>query len=314
MHPTERLLDLVALLLASRRPVPPRQLFELFAAEYGGTDQARDRKLSRDKAELRELGIPLEYVEPDADDDDEGGYRIDRAQLYLPDVRLTPDEKAALFVVGAAAVRAGLPLAGELAHALVKLRATQGDGEERAGPAIYAAGTRRAPVEELLMRAAAQRRLVRLTYPPQATERVVEPYTVAQRRGRFSVVGLCRLRGAVRTFHADRMASCTLVTPNAKGPEFELPHDFDATAHLPRHPWQISLHAPMRVELAFAPALSVSGPQALGLEPGEPCVTTNLDGLVSQVLALGAGASIAGPPEARARVREKLGRLVGGAS
>src|SRR5260370_42137160 len=107
MDKTERLLDLVALLLDAREPVSFADLREQFADEYGGPRSAAERKLERDKAELLQLGVPIEYVEPERLDERElGGYRIDRKAFFLPDPKLLPEEAAALYAAGAAALAA----------------------------------------------------------------------------------------------------------------------------------------------------------------------------------------------------------------
>jgi len=305
MDSTERLLDLVAFLLASRRPVTPADIYDSFQDEYAGSFEARDRKLSRDKEKLRALGVPVVHVPPGEAGDD-GGLTIDRGAFYLPDVAFSPDERAALFAVGAAALRSALPLRGELAHALAKLRATGVDGEERAQPVISAGRDRASAFEELIVRGTSERRRLRLTYPPEQSQRIVEPYAFSARRNRFVFVGYCHLRQAIRTFYADRITTCELAIADGRKAEFEVPSGFDPRPQLPVHPWQVRLHAPLEVELSFSPELAVSGPQALGLEPGLPCVTTNLDGLIAQVLALGQGVVIVGPAKARERLRAKL--------
>ena len=97
MDRTERLLDLVALLLDAPEPVPFSDLREAFPDDYGGGRESAERKLERDKAELLQAGVPLEYVPPSLEDGrDAGGYRIDRAAFFLPDPRLAPEEAAAL--------------------------------------------------------------------------------------------------------------------------------------------------------------------------------------------------------------------------
>ena len=89
MDRTERLLDLVALLLDAREPVPFSDLREAFPDDYGGARESAERKLERDKAELLLLGVPLEFVPPSVEHGREsGGYRIDRAAFFLPDPRL----------------------------------------------------------------------------------------------------------------------------------------------------------------------------------------------------------------------------------
>src|SRR3954468_2101959 len=100
---TERLLSLVALLLGARDPVPFSELREAFPDDFGGTRDSAERKLERDKAELVQIGVPIEFVPPSADDQ-LGGYRIDRAKFFLRDPKLTPEESAALYAAGSAAL------------------------------------------------------------------------------------------------------------------------------------------------------------------------------------------------------------------
>src|SRR5438067_456379 len=123
MEKTERLLDLVALLLDAREPVSFAELRELFPEEYGGRRDAAERKLERDKAELLQLGVPIEYLQPSRLDERElGGYRIDRQEFFLPDPKLLPEEAAALYAAGAAALAArDFPFAHDLQHALRKI-------------------------------------------------------------------------------------------------------------------------------------------------------------------------------------------------
>src|SRR5918911_997979 len=123
MERTERLLDLVALLLDAAAPVSFAELREAFPDDYGGARDAAERKLERDKAELLQLGVPLEFVPPSLDDERElGGYRIDRATFFLPDPKILPEEAAALYAAGSAALTMrDFPFAQDLQHALRKI-------------------------------------------------------------------------------------------------------------------------------------------------------------------------------------------------
>src|SRR6476620_8298937 len=99
MERTERLLDMVALLLDAQEPVPWAELRQSFPEDYAhGSDEATERKFERDKAELLELGIPITYVQGDEDRKD--GYVIDRDAYYLPDAGLTKEELAVLYAAG----------------------------------------------------------------------------------------------------------------------------------------------------------------------------------------------------------------------
>src|SRR5712692_9890701 len=121
MERTERLLDLVALLLDAREPVTWAELRQAFPADYGSSsDEAAERKFERDKAELLELGIPVTYVQ--GDDEHKDGYVVDREAYYLPPVGLTPEEMAVLYAAGSAALASGaFPGRQDLAHALRKI-------------------------------------------------------------------------------------------------------------------------------------------------------------------------------------------------
>src|SRR5499427_2386970 len=121
MERTERLLDLVALLLDAREPISWAELRDAFPEDYqASSDEAAERKFERDKAELLELGIPIAYVQ--GDDDRKDGYVVDREAYYLPEVGLTPEELAVLYAAGSAALASGaFPGRQDLAHALRKI-------------------------------------------------------------------------------------------------------------------------------------------------------------------------------------------------
>ena len=119
MERTERLLDLVALLLDARQPVSWRQIRAAFPDDYAGalSEDAADRKFERDKSELLELGIPLAFVQSN-DEDEPAGYVVEKSAYYLPEVGLKPDELAVLYAAGSAALASGaFPGAQDLAQA-----------------------------------------------------------------------------------------------------------------------------------------------------------------------------------------------------
>src|ERR671918_633130 len=114
MHPLERLVNLVALLLEARRPLT----FEEIRADlpaYQQEDKATaKRQFERDKDTLRAIGIPVEVAPTDVWEVEEG-YRIPRERYELPEVEFTAEEAAALFVAAHAGV------GGEAAQAFRKL-------------------------------------------------------------------------------------------------------------------------------------------------------------------------------------------------
>ncbi len=118
---SERLLNLLILLLVSRSFVTKDRIRDVIDDYRGGSDEAFEKMFERDKDELRSLGIPIEVGHLDAFFEDEVGYRIKRDAFELPQLELEPDEAA---VVGLAArVWQHAGLADATSQALLKLKA-----------------------------------------------------------------------------------------------------------------------------------------------------------------------------------------------
>lgn len=324
MDKTERLLDLVALLLDSRAPLPWEDIRAAFEADYAGSAEAAQRKWERDKAELLELGIPVQYVPPA--DEQPGGYVVDRSAYYLPEPGFTPEEFAVLYAAGAAALASGaFPGRQDLAHALRKV-AFFADGPLPAPRVRLELGdgvqTRELPGRlELLWGAITARKAVDLEYfSPHSrvvTQRRVDPWGLALRRGVWSLVGRCHLRQAVRTFSVHRIRALTVNAQRPRSPDFEVPADFALEAHVATWPWQHRFHPPVEVALRLRGALAPLAPR-LFPTPGEATAegvtvrvsATDLDGLLEYVLSLGADAVVLGPDDAVHRVRAMAQRVL----
>lgn len=336
MDRTERLLDLVALLLDAKEPVPFAQLRELFPEDYGaGSREAAERKLERDKAELVGLGVPLEFVPPD-EDRELGGYRIDRKAFFLPDLKLAPEEGAALYAAGSAALAShDLPFAHDLAHALRKLALAGGPIAAGApGQAMEALGTAaarrllivrpgdpaRAGKLRALGDAVARRKRVHLAYraapsvapgaertaAPARTERDVDPYGLAFRGGAWRLVGYCHLRRALRVFVVDRIESLRVSEAKPSQPDFDVPEGFDAGAAAGRRPWQWVGSTAQTVRLRFGPGAELLAERAFDAPARSDSrgalldlSVTFLDGLVPHVLSFGDRVWIESPALAR---------------
>ena len=100
----ERLVNLTATLLDTRRPLTLDELAERMEPRYPDDKTARRRQFERDKETLRELGIPINVVTADGFGSEQA-YRIDPADYYLPELSLTEGELAALHL----AVERGAP-------------------------------------------------------------------------------------------------------------------------------------------------------------------------------------------------------------
>jgi len=121
----ERLVNLVLCLLSTRQFLTAERIRTAvpgYEPDDGTAraDEAFKRMFERDKAELRELGIPLETGRTSIFDVEEG-YRIARRDYELPEVSLEPDEAAAVGL--AARLWQSAELADAARGALLKLRA-----------------------------------------------------------------------------------------------------------------------------------------------------------------------------------------------
>jgi proteasome accessory factor B len=314
MDRTERLLDLVALLLDSREPISWAELRESFPEDYGkGSDEAAERKFERDKAELVELGIPLTYLQ--ADDERKDGYIVDREAYYLPQAGLTPEELAVLYAAGSVALASGaFPGRQDLAHALRKIGFFAGTDlptpRVRMDLGSSPAGHNLAELLESLWRAAAARKWVQLSYYSprgnETTSRKVDPYGLALRRGLWSVVGYCHLRKDLRTFHIHRIQELHVNASKPRSADFEVPSNFRLDDYVASHPWQHRFHEPLEVELELrgelaplAQRLFPSAKVEQGSRSSKVKVSaTFLDGLCRHILALGPDCKVLSPPRA----------------
>ncbi|MFZ5444893.1 MAG: helix-turn-helix transcriptional regulator [Myxococcota bacterium] len=318
MDRTERLLNLVAFFLDAKTPVSLEDIRDAFPDDYSGSADASQRKFERDKAELQELGIPLKYTA--TDDFALGGYTLDHDAYYLPEPGLTPEELAVLYAAGSAALASGaFPGRQDLAHALRKLGFFADGPLPAAHVRLELASARDAkelPARlEALWDALNARKSVDLDYysprTRSVTSRRIDPYGLALRRGVWNLVGWCHLRKGLRTFHVHRIRALRVNTAKPKQPDFIVPAGFKVDDHVASWPWEHQFHEPVEVQLSLGGELRPLAQQLFGVAPKEEAdralVTisaTNLDGLVTWVLSLGADARIVSPERARTRLTE----------
>jgi proteasome accessory factor B len=235
---TERLVNLVICLLATRRYLTAAQIAATVAGYQHDPDDPRaheafQRKFERDKAELRALGVPLE-TGTDSIFDTEPGYRIARREYALPDIRLAPDEAA---VVGLAArlwQHAGMAAAAS--SGLTKLRAAGVELDPHATLGIEPMVTVD-PAFGPLAAAARERRAVRFDYRVPERDapstRRLQPWGVVCWRSRWYVVGHDLDRADTRCFRLSRLVGP--VTTVGPAGAFRPPPEVDLISHVAAH-------------------------------------------------------------------------------
>jgi len=313
VHPLERLINLVALLLEARRPMTFDQIREIMPAYQQQDAASAKRMFERDKDVLREVGVPVE-LEPTDAWDVEQGYRIPKDRYYLPEMSFTADEVWALFV---AAHAPGEGSEAELAFQKLSSGAetnvltaladrAPATGADPSGPYLGAAAD-----------AIARGRAVRFKYRSAqgaAGVREVDPYSLVFRRGHWYLAGLDRGRGELRSFRLSRVTSPV----KEIGPASSPPPGFDASRLLEAGPWGLGEPA-ARARVAFSPKVSW---WALPSTPGATVLRGRRDGWVeaevpasqtdsflSWVLSFGPDARVLSPTTIRTAVVERLRAL-----
>ncbi len=227
----ERLVNLVICLLSTRQYLSAERIRDAVPGYEGAdgsraTDDAFKRMFERDKAELRDLGIPLETGRNSHFDSDDG-YRIKRGDYELPAIEFDASEAAA---VGLASRLWRSATLGEPArNALMKLRAAGTEVRDQDTPGAVPHLDASDPSLPALLEAARLARPVRFSYVKAgsgtAEERTLEPWGVLSWRGRWYVAGLDRGRAEPRSFRLSRITG-PVAFVGAAG-EFERPHEID---------------------------------------------------------------------------------------
>ncbi|MER5454807.1 WYL domain-containing protein [Micromonospora sp. NPDC002389] len=310
---TERLVNLVICLLSTRRFLTAAQIAATVPGYEHHPDDAREheafqRKFERDKAELRELGVPLETGTASAFDT-EPGYRIAQREYALPDIPLKPDEAAAVGIAARLWQHAGLAAAAS--SGLAKLRAAGVDVDPQATLGLEPMVTVD-PAFAPLTAAARDRREVRFDYrvPDQdaPTRRRLQPWGVVCWRGRWYVVGHDLDRDAARCFRLSRVAGAVRATGSSGA--YQPPADVDLISHVAR--WFGPTERPGR-----ATVLVASG-RAAGLRRWAVEVTVgpegdrlvlpyaDADSLAGHLVGYGPDVRVLDPPEVREAVIQRL--------
>ncbi len=194
-------------------------------------DEAFKRMFERDKAELRDLGVPLETGRNSAFDS-EDGYRITRRDYELPPIEFDAAEGAAVGL--AARLWQSATLGAPARSALIKLRAGGTDIDAAGAPGAVPHVDSSDPSLPTLIDAARHARAVRFDYIKSGSggpeRRTVEPWGVLSWRRRWYVVGHDRDRDEARSFRLSRITGD--VEPFGRTGGYERPAHVDLLSYV----------------------------------------------------------------------------------
>ncbi|WP_242352114.1 MULTISPECIES: YafY family protein [unclassified Anaeromyxobacter] len=320
-----RLIGLASWILSQSGPVTRAQIFEAFPDDYGDPKSAgAEKKFSRDKDALRDLGFNLEIQDvSDVKYKTQLGYSIDAHASALPPIELTQEEAAAVWTAAVGALRfSNHPLRDELESAVRKLVVGARGLPPRASAAqdlVVQGETVKQQTLDRLVDAWERRKRIALSYwrpfTGEVVEREVDVYGWARRRGEWIFVGWCHLRKGVRIFYLSRVRALKLNTRDVKNGDYAIPPDFDIRRWSRQEIWDYDVHPPVEATVRLRGSLARIARQLLPsarvstAEDGARVArldVRNLRGLVRQALAWGPEAELVAPDEGRAMAREIL--------
>lgn len=305
----ERLINLVIALRETRRPMTADDVRTRVAGYDQPDHEAFRRMFERDKADLRNLGIPVETAPLDRFTDLQG-YRIDPRRYDLPAVDLDAEELTAL----ALSLQA-TGLLDEAGTGLLKLQVDAGRpaaGVSGPDPGVGVAFDA-PPHREELLAAQLTRTPVRFRYAPpgrEASMRTVDPHALVHRSGRWYLVGYDHDRQGHRAFRIDRIAGGVATAGEAGS--FPPPPEVGVDDVVPAPP----PGGPETAEVVAAPDVAwLVARRARGGGRAEPdgwvayTVTVgDPDQFLRWVLELGPEIEVRGPAELRAAIVARLER------
>lgn len=316
----ERLFSLVLALLATENGLTKSDILSTvqgYRQRYvlGGDNTSLDRQFERDKDDIRELGIPLETIDPP---DDPGSnhnlrYLIPKSLYDLPtDLTFSPDELM-LLKLAATVWREG-SLSAESRRALTKLNSL---GVESSDPLLgYAPHLRaREASFEPLSKAMDRGQVVSFLYlkPGESSPRlrVVAPHAVVLHEGRWHLFATDQNVQANRTFLLSRIVGPVTVVhgasfaPDGEGKATQALEELDAIWNRNRATISVTADSDAAVRLSKRDADGEQG----GEGNGDRVITlhfTDLNILADELAGYGPEVLVLSPPELRQAVYTRL--------
>ncbi|MFW2333405.1 helix-turn-helix transcriptional regulator [Ilumatobacter sp.] len=257
----ERLTNLLALLLETPEPLSLVQIAGELSGQYPESKTARRAAFERDKAVLRDIGVPIEQEIIGGADAGQTRYWIDRERYEMGGLDLDDDEMRALQV----AMAATRPGSSSGQDALWKLGG--GVVDQRSTVTAVVPDVAELPT---LREAVADRRVVTFRY--NDVDRVVDPWGLLLRNGYWYMIGFDHGRGERRTYRIDRIAGHVDIDRDRD--PFERPADFDPREAFPDDPKLIGADANLPDARVWIDATRAA---AAARELGEDRVVRRLD-------------------------------------
>ncbi len=311
----ERLFSLVLALLASEQGLGKAEILSTvqgYRQRYvrGGDNASLDRQFERDKADIRELGIPLETIDaPERPGDTQTArYRIPRALYELPaDVTFSSAENALLGL--AAAVWRDGSLSEDSRRAITKLRSLGIETDDAVIGYAPRLRVREAAFVPLKLALDRRHRVSFLYLKPGQTKpllRTVDPYALVVHEGRWHLSGFDKRAAAPRTFLLSRIVGAVKTLPGA---QFETPPPGQAELSLAelQRVWQGNV-AVLRIVAGSDAELRLlkrAGASRTGSGDYE-LHFTDLDILADELAGFGPEVLVHAPAALRAAVRTRL--------
>jgi proteasome accessory factor BC len=327
-----RQLSLISYLMAERRPVTALEIRRDVEGYSGMNEDAFARRFYADRSELESLRIQLTVERPTDGAAEQENYSLRPENFHLPAIAFSDKELAAL--------QTALSLLdGEFAYAeplrLALQQITWGRPSPLRAPeqqsvalgiTASAGGqefsARLAKVETAIFR----NKTITFDYytmeRDEVSSRRVDPYHLLFQGGQFYLLGYAHERKDVRVFRLTRIRGKVSYATKAEH-DFRRPATFDPRSYANRADWQlgeergvaevlISARIAWQIERHFGRYGEIREPDPETLDGEEPAAGdrvfltgySNVRGLVSWVLGLGAHARLLGPDE----LTEELGR------
>src|SRR5436305_1511845 len=235
--------------MAQGRPVSALEIKREVEGYSDMNDDAFARRFYADRAELESLGIELQVEKPGEGFFEAELYSLPPENFYLPEIKFSDDELAALRTALSLLVEGGFAYAEPLRLALQQVAwvhpnpLTEGERAPVEMAVTASAGGR--DLSQRLSKietAISRRKTIEFTYYTMERDstgkRKVDPYHLVFRDGQFYLIGHAHERDDVRVFRLSRIQGKVGYASKAEH-DFPPPEDFDRRDYAQRADWQL---------------------------------------------------------------------------